>query len=40
MKFISKNIIVVLLLIALSMMTIGYAIYGETINLNGNIAIS
>ena len=40
MKFISKNIIVVLLLIALSLMTIGYAIYGETINLNGNIAIS
>lgn len=39
MKFIRKNIIIVLLLAVLSMMTIGYAIYGETINLNGNITI-
>ena len=40
MKFIKNNIISILLLIVLMTMSIGYALYGETLTLNGNVALT
>lgn len=40
MKFIKNNIISILMLLVLMSMSLGYAIYGETLQLNGNVAIT
>ena len=38
-KFFKKNIILMLFCFAFCLMSVGYALYGETVNLNGNITL-
>ena len=39
LKFFKKNIILMLFCFAFCLMSVGYALYGETVNLNGNITL-
>lgn len=39
LEFFRKNVIIILVLVIISLISVGYALYGQTLNINGNVAI-